>query len=155
MARHLAMGLRLVAWVWLLGNAGCSTGEKPPAEQGEDLVGKQNREPAVSKQGDAPQLRTLPEQALGLWQRDIDQYRRHTSDPQALRAQAEEFMRTVQLSMLPRPRGPGRAETAQMGKRLFEQGCRDPLLRAYYGRAVCNDRGSYEAMPILVESLNA
>ena|GEM_PF-1287431 len=154
MGRHLAMGLRLVACVWLLGNAGCSTDQEPLAEQDQDLVAEQNREPAA-KQSGAPQLRTLPEQALSLWQRDIDQYRRHTNDAQALRPQAEEFMRTVQLGMLPRPRGPGLAETAQMGKRLFEQGCKDPLLKAYYGRAVCSDRGCFEAMPVLVESLNA
>jgi len=64
-------------------------------------------------------------------------------------------MRNVLLGRLPHPGGAGYGNIAQAGKRLFEQGSQDALLRAYYGRAVCSDKGCFEAMPILVESLNA
>jgi hypothetical protein len=64
-------------------------------------------------------------------------------------------MRAVQLGMLPHPRGPRVDKAVEMGKRLFEQGCQDPLLKTYYGRAISSDQGGYSAMPVLVEALNA
>ncbi len=154
MARHLAWGLRLLAGAWLLASAGCTKDQTPGPEQAQELVAEPALEPVVIA-GGTPEFRTLAAQAMRLWQRDIEEYRRLTRDPPALRRQAEEFMRTVQLGMLPQVYGPGHAKTAQMGERLFEQGCRDPLLKSYYGRAVCCAEGAYESMPLCVESLNA
>ncbi|MDD4789246.1 MAG: hypothetical protein PHO07_18920 [Pirellulales bacterium] len=154
MARHLAWGLRLLAGAWLLAGAGCTKDQTPGPEQAQELVAEPALEPVVIA-GGTPEFQTLADQAMRLWQRDIEEYRRLTKDPPALRRQAEEFMRTVQLGMLPQVYGPGHAKTAQMGERLFEQGCRDPLLKSYYGRAVCCAEGAYESMPLCVESLNA
>jgi hypothetical protein len=105
------------------------------------------KEPTTSK--------SLSEQALKLWQRDIDQYRLHTKDPEALRRRAEEFIKTVQLNILPYPQGPRFETTAAMGKKLIEDGCQDVLVRTYYGKAVVNDEGPYAALRILTEALNS
>ena len=148
------VGLRLLAGAWLLAGAGCTKDQTPGPEQAQELVAEPALEPVVIA-GGTPEFQTLADQAMRLWQRDIEEYRRLTKDPPALRRQAEEFMRTVQLGMLPQVYGPGHAKTAQMGERLFEQGCRDPLLKSYYGRAVCCAEGAYESMPLCVESLNA
>jgi hypothetical protein len=55
-------------------------------------------EEAAEQQSPA-EKQSIPEQAMSLWQRDIEQYRLHTKDPEPTRAQAEEFLRTVQLGM--------------------------------------------------------
>jgi hypothetical protein len=138
MVWRTATGLWLLTAVWLLGNVGFATDQAP-----------------IPKREESPKRQTLPEQALSLWQRDIDQYRLHTKDPQSLRPQAEEFMRAVQLNMLPHPRGPRLEKTAEMGKRLFEQGCQDPLVKTYYGKAISRDKGAFYALAVLNEALNA
>lgn len=153
MSRHLASGLRLLACVWLLPVLGCTTHQEPVAKQPQGPAARHPNDP-VGKRSDVPQPQTLSERALSLWERDIDSYRRNTKDPPAIRPQAEGFMRDVLLGKLPHPRGAGYANIAQAGKRLFEQGSQDALLRAYYGRAVCSDKGCLEAMPIFLESLN-
>ncbi|NUQ61052.1 MAG: hypothetical protein HUU20_01090 [Pirellulales bacterium] len=147
MLRHLGMGLRSLACVWLLGSGGCSSDQAAVTEP--DSPQALETGPA-----DSASSQSLDELALALWQRDIDQYLQHTQDPQTLRLQAEEFLRNVQFGMLPHPRGPGDAKTAQIGKELFQQGCRDPLLKTYYGKAVCSARDCYEAAPALTEALN-
>ncbi len=142
MTRRTAIHLRLLTAVWLLVCAGCST-----------------YEPQTAKQEESPQPKTatatLPEPAQGPGQRDILLYRSHTQDPPALRPRAEEFMRAVAQGMSPHPSGPGIAQTAAMGKKLFDEGCQDPLLRTYYGRAVFYDRGAFAAIHELVTGLNA
>ena len=153
MTRPGVIGLPLVVCSWWLGIAGCSMSDQPVAKSGQEPAGAQAQDASVAPVGPPPG--TLPEQLLWLWQRDIDQYRRHTKDPESLRPQAEDFMRTVQGGMLPQPRGPRWSETAEIGKRLLEQGCQDPILKAYYGKAVCRDGRSFDALPLLAESLNA
>jgi len=116
------------------------------AGQPEDLLG----EPI-----DPSELKTLSDQLLALWGWDIEMYREHSKDPPHIRPLAEEFIRTVQLGMLPRPRGPGYGQTVEMGKRLLEQGCEDPLVKAYYGEAVCAYQGDYPALRLFVDAANA
>ncbi|MFZ5829095.1 MAG: tetratricopeptide repeat protein [Planctomycetota bacterium] len=128
----------VLAFVGLMGAFGCSQPETPP-------LNYKTR----------PTPKTLPEQALYLWERDIDEYREHTKDPKSLRPQAEEFMRAVHLNMLPTRRGPHLQETVEMGKRLIDQGCEDPLVRIYYGKAVSDEMGIFHALPILADGLNA
>jgi hypothetical protein len=137
MAKRAMLGPWLLISVWLVGSAGCSKDQ-----------------PSIPKQEEPPKPKTLSEQALTLWQRDIEEYQVDTRDPPSLRPQVEEFMRTVQLGMLPHPRGPGVAKTTEMGKRLLEQGSQDPLAMTYYARAVCSERGIFDVMNVILEALN-
>jgi hypothetical protein len=137
MAQRIALSLWLLSFILLIGNTGCT-------KSGDIDLKKRY-----------PKLDTLSLQAMHLWQGDIDLYRQYTSDPKSLRPQAEEFMRTVQLGMLPNPRGPGIAKTVEMGKKLLEQGCQDRLVKMYYGRAICSDQGILNARPVLFEALNS
>ncbi len=137
MARRIAFGACLLSVFCLLWVSKCAGDEEPGA--GDNKSSK---------------LDAFSQQAMKLWRRDIEAYRRTTKDPQAIRAEAEEFMRTVQLGMLPHPRGLSPAKTAAMGKKLFEQGCQDPLVKTYYGRAICSDQGSFYARQIIIEALN-
>ncbi len=115
MARYVGIGLWLLPFVGFLGIAGCadSTVSIPVQAETPEKAPEKTATP-----------KTLAEQALSLWQRDIDQYRQYTRDPQSVRPKAEEFMRAVQQNMLPRRRGPRLETTAEMGKKLFEQGAR-------------------------------
>jgi hypothetical protein len=137
--RHAGCGLWLWTCALLLGNPGDALAENP-----------------IPKDQKTPSAVTLSEDALNLWQREIEAYRRHTKDPESVRPLAEEFLRTVQLGALPRPRGPGLAKTMEMGKKVFAQGCKDPLVRAYYANVVSNKtpRGYYE-MRTLATALDA
>ena len=77
--------------------------------------------------------------ALKLWSRDIEMYRKFTWDPPEMQEDAVEFMRAVQLQFLPRPRGRDPRITSAMGEKLFESGCRDPLVRSYYVLALLQE----------------
>lgn len=77
--------------------------------------------------------------ALKLWSRDIEMYRKFTWDPPEMQDEAAEFMRAVQLQFLPRPRGRDPRITSAMGEKLFEKGCRDPLVRSYYVLALLQE----------------
>ena len=139
MARSIVIVLWLLTSVWLLGSAGCKKAKaRLPTHE----------EPAN------PQ--TLPEKDLSLWQCDIDQYRLHTKDPQALRPQAEEFMRARSTEHAAASAGAAAGEDGTNGKEATGTGpCQDLLVETYYGRAVCRDQGSYPALPILAKALNA
>jgi hypothetical protein len=120
------------------GIAGCSKNQAPPTD---------------AETPSNPQTSADP--ALSLWQRDIEQYRLHTKDPESVRPQAEEFMRAVQLNMLPNPRGPRLDSTVAMGDALFQHGCRDPLVKTYFGKALANNHQLYYAMLATTDGLNA
>ncbi|MEN6406812.1 MAG: hypothetical protein ABFC77_10100 [Thermoguttaceae bacterium] len=132
---RLFLALCLSTMFWLLG---CDGGN--------------NQIPSAPKTSSTPL--SCASEILSLWQRDIDQYRTHTQDPQSIRPQAEEFLRAVQLNMLPRPRGPRLEDTAALGKKLLERGCQDPLVKTYYAKALSHTQGPYDAMVTVIEGLN-
>ncbi len=139
MGRRAARGLWLLTCLVLWGDALRAAAQNPI--------------PADKK---SPSEAVFSDDVLGLWHRDIDQYRRHTKDPEAVLPQAEEFLRAVQLGALPCPRGPGLAGTMDLGKKAFARGYRDPLVRAYYAAiAGTKSRGGHAEMRNLSLALDA
>jgi len=86
-------------------------------------------------------LTPFERQALELWSRDIEAYRQYTKDPEALRPQAEAFIRGVHWGFLPRPRGKGAIALLEEGQKLIEQGSQDFLIKCYYAKAMADARG--------------
>ena len=155
MARRTAMVLGLAVSVGLLGGPGCSKRESATANpEASSAAATPPNKAAGATSDKAARPKPFKFIALSLWHRDIARYLTTTKDPEPLRRQAEQFMQAVQLGMLPHPEGPGYAQTAEMGKKLIEQGSRDPLLRIYYARAVADDRGPLAALQIAQEALN-
>lgn len=138
MKRRNISGLYLLTCIFLFGNAGDANGQKP--------IPKDKKTPSCEGECD---------EALKLWQRDIDAYRKHTKDPESLRPQAEEFLRVVQLGELPRVRGPGPAKTAAMGKKLIEQGCKDTLVKSYYAKIISKPQRYDKALSTLQRAVDA
>lgn len=132
MERRNIGGLCLLTCILLFGSVGDANGQKP--------IPKDKKTPSCVDECD---------DTLKLWQRDIDAYRKYTKDPEPLRLQAEEFLRVVQLGELPRGRGPGPAKTAAMGKKLIEQGCKDPLVKSYYAKIISKTQGYGKALSTL------
>lgn len=156
----MAQAIEWLAWatvcLWWLG--GCSPGPHPIEKPDGNTLGSVSSSDAggadaeLAGPKDPSQWKTLSDQLLAYWWRDIEWYRRYTKDPPEVRPAAEKFMRTVQLGMLPQARGPGRGQTVEMGKRLLEQGSKDPLVKAYYGEAVATYHGEYPALRIFVDA---
>ncbi len=138
MKRHNFSGLYLLTCIFLFGNAGDAVGQKP-----------------IPKDKTTPSCVDECDEALKLWQRDIDAYRKYTKDPESLRPQAEEFLRVVQLGELPRGRGPGPAKTVAMGKKLIEQGCKDPLVKSYYAKIISKPQRYEKAFSTLQRAVDA
>ena len=136
MNRYGVIGLMTLACIFLFGSVKYAADQKP-----------------IPKGKRSPNWDELSDKLLKFWEPDIEAYRKYTKDPQSLRPQAEEFLRTVLLGNVFRKRGPGDEKTVAMGKKLLDQGCDDPLVKSYYASVAYKSMDYDSAIPFLQKAV--
>ncbi len=125
MKRRNISGLCLLTCILLFGNAGRAVGQKP-----------------IPRDKMTPNEVTFKDDTLKFWRRDIDAYCKYTKDPKSIQPLAKVFLKDVQLRFVRVRFGPTSDELRKVGYMLFSKGCRDPLVRSYWGAVSYSYKGT-------------